>query len=537
MNKLTRSLIAGLLAGVAACSNGDDATDKATGGRIRTVLQPADSGTIISLTAGDTVHISPATIEFYRNRRWAPAWAEDDDLTAQGEKIVEALRATEQDGLSPLRYRYDVVLKKVAVLNDGEGLDDVARGQYSADVDMLLTEAFLRYVMDLAQGTLNPDSAGLKWRIPRGAVPTRALLRALERDAEPDELVKRFRPVAPQYGRLMHVLDRLLEANRRGGWPAVPAANAKRGDSSGVVVQLRARLSMSEDAREAAMAQRGAARPAVFDHDLFLALRHFQERHATDADGALGAKTLEELGHTVEERIAEVKLNMDRWRWLPHDLGKLYLMVNVAGFELTVVENNRVIDEMNVVVGQEGWETPIFADTLEHLVVNPYWNVPQSIIQEELAHLVNDPGYLARNNFERTRDGGLRQQPGPRNALGQFKFMFPNQDNIYLHDTPADQLFSRASRAFSHGCIRIERPRDLAYMLGEKLAGKSPRQIDRLVATGGERWIKFRREIPVYILYFTTWVDDDGTVRFHHDVYGLDRAIENQTGRFDRRAT
>jgi L,D-transpeptidase YcbB len=215
----------------------------------------------------------------------------------------------------------------------------------------------------------------------------------------------------------------------------------------------------------------------------------------------------------------------------------MYVMVNVAGFEMSVVEKGRVIEEMNVVVGQEGWETPIFADTMEHLVVNPYWNVPKSILSEEMGNLANDPNYLVRNNFERTPDGGLRQRPGPKNALGQFKFLFPNSNNIYLHDTPADQLFSRTSRAFSHGCIRLERPRDLAYLLADKLAGKSPRQIDQMLATGQEKWVKLRRPIPVYILYFTTWVDDDGTARFHHDVYGHDKAIEQQTERFDTRAT
>jgi murein L,D-transpeptidase YcbB/YkuD len=315
----------------------------------------------------------------------------------------------------------------------------------------------------------------------------------------------------------------------QGGWPAVPGGEAARGDSSDVVSLLRARLAASEDLREAALAQRGAARPAVFDHDLFLALQHFQQRHAIDADGALGARTLEELNHSVAERIAEVRINLDRWRWLPHDLGRMYVMVNVAGFEMSVVENDRSIEEMNVVVGQEGWETPIFADTLEHLIVNPYWNVPPSIVEEEMANLIDDPTYLVRNNFERTDDGGLRQRPGPKNALGQFKFQFPNADNIYLHDTPADQLFSLTSRAFSHGCIRLERAHDLAYLLGGKLAGKTPEQIDRLAATGSEQWVTFKRKIPIYILYFTTWVDDDGTLRFHHDVYGLDETLRHQT--------
>ncbi|HEX6559842.1 MAG TPA: L,D-transpeptidase family protein, partial [Longimicrobiales bacterium] len=238
---------------------------------------------------------------------------------------------------------------------------------------------------------------------------------------------------------------------------------------------------------------------------------------------------------TETTKLNRIRLNMDRWRWLPHDLGRMYVLVNVAGYEMAVVENNRAIEAMNVVVGKTGWETPIFADTMVDMVVNPSWHVPASIAAEEMADVSED--YLARNHFVRTSDGGYRQLPGPDNALGQFKFEFPNKDNIYLHDTPADALFSRSDRAFSHGCIRLERPRDLAYLLGEKLAGKSSNQIDRLVDTGDERVVKFRRKIPIYILYFTTWVDDNGTVRYHHDVYGHDEALQPQTQKFERRAT
>lgn len=529
---------------MAACSQKGDEQAEAkpeAAARLRTVLEKADSATVVSLVAGDTLHVSRATIEFYQKRRWAPAWIKGRSLTDQGQKMAETLRASENDGLSPLRYRYDV-LQKMVVSLDAKGdadvdLDETAEAHYGADVDLLLTEAFTRYTRDLAEGSLNPNTGDMRWNIPRGAIPKGNILRALARGGEPAEIVNRIRPNTPQYGRLMKVLARLNEVKAKGGWTIVPDGNAKRGDSSDVVIKLRERLGNSEDIREATYAQRGMARPAFFDRDLFLAVQHFQQRHAIDDDGSLGARTIEELNHPVEDRIAEVKINLDRWRWLPHDLGKMYVLVNVAGFEMSVIENNRAIESMNVVVGQTGWETPIFADTLESMVVNPSWNVPPSILAEEMANLANDPAYLARNNFVRTKEGGLRQLPGPKNALGQYKFLFPNKDNIYLHDTPADALFSRASRAFSHGCIRLERPRDLAYLLGSKLGGKSAQQIDAMTASGDETHIRFRKKIPVYILYFTTWVDDDGTTRFHHDVYGHDEALDSQKHRFDSRAT
>jgi len=537
--RLTRLIGACALAlAMAACSRGDKpkaAPEAAT--RLRTVLEKADSTTVASLIVGDTLHLSTPTMAFYRSRRWKPAWVNGNDLTTTGKSMVTTLSQTEVDGLNPGRYRYDVIQSMAKALHSSGELDETAAAQYAADVDLLLTEAFTRYTRDLAEGTLDPDSSGLAWRIPRGGVPKGNVLRALARGATANDLTQRIRPTSPQYSRLMKVLARLQEARAAGGWTQVPAGNAKQGDSSDVVVKLRERLMRSEDPREAIYSKRGEARPAFFDHDLYLALQHFQDRHTIDPDGALGAKTLEEMNHPVEDRIAEVKINMDRWRWLPHDLGRMYVLVNVAGFEMSVVENNRPIEEMNVVVGQTGWETPIFADTLESLVVNPSWNVPPSILAKDIGDRAFDPGYLAANHFVKTSDGGLRQLPGSWNALGEFKFQFPNKDNIYMHDTPADALFSRNERAFSHGCIRLERPRDLAHLLGEKLAGKSANYIDRLQATGDERTIRFRRKIPIYILYFTTWVDDDGTPRFHHDVYGQNESLQNQTHKFEQKAT
>lgn len=508
--------------------------------RLQSELQKADTNTVISLVAGDTLRVSQATLDFYRRRGWRPAWINDRDLTTTGKTMVRALASSETDGLNPLRYRYDVLQKMAAQLHTSGGkengqLDDDAAAHYEADVDLLLTEAFTRYTKDLAEGTLDPDSSGLVWKIPRGGVPKGNVLRALYRGADANDLATRIRPTSPQYERLMKVLARLQAVRDSGGWSPVPAGGVKEGDSSAVVAALRQRLMRSEDPREAIYAKRAEARPDVYDHDLYLALQHFQNRHAIDGDGALGAKTLDEMNHPIEDRIAEVKINMDRWRWLPHDLGRMYVLVNVAGFEMSVVENNRQIEEMNVVVGQTGWETPIFADTLESMVVNPSWNVPPSILAKEMGDEANDPDYLARHHFVRTSDGGLRQLPGPDNALGEFKFQFPNKDNIYMHDTPADALFSRSERAFSHGCIRLERPRDLAHLLGEKLGGKSPEFVDRLQATGDERTIRFRRKIPIYILYFTAWVDDDGTPRFHHDVYKQNEALKTQTRSFETR--
>ncbi len=319
----------------------------------------------------------------------------------------------------------------------------------------------------------------------------------------------------------------------------------REGSSRPGIAALRARLAGGDDAREAELARAGESRPNVFDDRLAEALRHFQERNGILDDGVLGPRTRAELNRSVEDRIADLELNLDRWRWLPRQLGERYIVVNVAGFELEMDEHDRPVERMRVVVGKTGWNTPVFADTMRYLIVNPYWNVPESITEEEVApKVMSDPGYLQRNRFQvlrgdRVVDPGsvdwtrpatfrVRQQPGPDNALGRLKFMFPNDRNIYFHDTPADHLFSRTERAFSHGCIRLEKPKELARALLPRVAGRSASAVDSLLATDKEQWVRFDRGVPVYILYFTAWADEDGTVRFYPDVYGRDRVLELQ---------
>jgi L,D-transpeptidase YcbB len=516
-----------------ACSGAEAETqaERSPSERLRTVLgQATESSAVLPLIVGDTVHVSAPVVHFYRRLRFRPAWTDGEDLD-RARVVHAAIGRAGEDGLDPDRYGHAVAAQLIATL-EAEGdaeLDAEARAGYAADLDVVLSEGYMRYASDVVRGAIDPESVGKAWRIPRSDAPGVQILRSLVRGGDPVEVIGRLRPVTPYYGRLMNALERLRGIRDAGGWPQLPDdIKVAEEDSSDAVMLLRARLSASDDPREAQLARRGAARPAVYDRDLRDALRHFQGRHAIDGDGRVGSSTLRELNHTVEERIAEVRLNMDRWRWLPRDLGRLFVLVNIAGFELEVVENDHAIESMNVVVGKPGWDTPVFADTIEHVVVNPYWTPPPSIMKEEiLPAIARDPGYLARNNFERTSSGGVRQRPGPNNALGQYKFLFPNDDNIYLHDTPANHLFSRVRRDFSHGCIRLERPADLARLLVSRASTHSAASLDGMVATGSEKWITLRRPVPVYLVYFTAWVKEDGTLRFHHDVYGHDEELES----------
>jgi L,D-transpeptidase YcbB len=535
--KLTKTIIGFLaIVGAAGCDPQRKETLKTD--EISEWLKRLPEDGRVQLASGDTVHVSPATTSFYKRRLWRAAWAGEKELLQRGWQLHQTIGKAHEDGLPRERYRNDVVqrmLEKLALKGDAE-IPDSIRPSYLASVDLLLTEGFNRYANDLVTGALDPKEAGVEWRIPRGRPLEELVLNTVIRGTEPAAVVAKLRPAVPYYDRMRQALVQYHQVAARGGWPKVPGdAKLKEGVRHNNVSLLRTRLLTGLDTKEASLAQTGAADPTLFDANLKQAVAHFQKRHGIEGDGAIGETTLRELNHSVEERINELQLNLDRWRWLPEKLGDRYLIVNIAGFELEVVDQNRVIESMNVVVGQPSWQTPVFADTMEHIVVNPYWNVPPNIYEQEIAPAIAaDPTYLARHNYEYTRDGSVRQRPGPGNALGNFKFIFPNRHDVYLHDTPADHLFSRTRRDFSHGCIRVERPADLARLITRLQTSRNPEDVVRMAGGSSERWIKLEKKLPVYLLYFTVWPEEDGTLRFHHDVYGRDEKMEPQADKLGR---
>jgi L,D-transpeptidase YcbB len=499
---------------------------------LRDVLLALGADSTTTLSTGDTVRISSHAASFYEARGHEAAWVGGKQLLDRGRALHAAIGRAGEDGLEPERYRHDVaaaLLAAVEVTDRDQRLSDSAAVRHLAEIDLLLTEGFSRYARDLVTGTLDPADAGLDWRIATEVPHDQAVLHQALDGRDPLEIVAHLRPSIPYYERMRGALAQYRGAAAAGGWPRVPDGETlKEGERSAAVAALRQRFTRGADRREAELAAAGASDETLFDGALVEAVQHFQTRHSIEADGAVGAATLRELNHTVEERIAEMKLNLDRWRWLPNHLGERFVLVNVAGFELEVVEDGRAVQNMNVVVGQLDRQTPIFADSIQHVVVNPYWNVPDGIYRQDvLPALERDPYYLVKNNMERV-DGRIRQKPGPTNALGRYKFIFPNEFDVYLHDTPQGHLFSRASRDFSSGCIRLERPDEFARLLLDKQTDRGSGQLDALLTNWNERWIKLDRPLPVYILYFTAWVEEDGTVRFHHDVYGRDEKLEPQ---------
>jgi len=295
--------------------------------------------------------------------------------------------------------------------------------------------------------------------------------------------------------------------------------------------------------------------PEYFDDRLDNAVRQFQERHGLEIDGIVGRNTIAELNVTAGERARQIMVNMERWRWLPRDLGERHLLVNIANFEIRIFEAGDQVMSMRAIVGRDYRRTPVFTDLMTYLVINPYWNVPNSIaVKDKLPVLKENPGYLAENNMkvfegwgadapeldpdtidwedftEETFPFRLRQDPGPANALGRIKFMFPNKFNVYLHDTPARALFDQTVRTFSSGCIRIEQPLELAEYLLRADPGWSRPAILAAIDRSEEQTVRLPEPIRVYILYCTAWVDDDGSVQFRRDIYERDAAVAEALG-------
>ncbi|MFZ5764999.1 MAG: L,D-transpeptidase family protein [Thermodesulfobacteriota bacterium] len=499
-------------------------------------LSPASSAPPITICR-ECVYDRDALRDFYQARHFLPAWSTNGRTGKASRDLVDAIRQSDSHGLVPEHYHLLAIETMLATLADAPSIEQLA------SLDLLLTDAFLVLGSHFFKGRINPATIDPEWQVRRDNGDLTQILRLALANGNVKNALEELLPKNQIYAGLRRALARYRQMAAAGEWSAIPAGpKLASGDNGPRVAALRRRLAAEDET----ITPEGD----IFDGGLAAAVRRFQARHGLDTDAVVGRNTLTALNIGAEERLHQIELNLERWRWLPRELGQRHIIVNIAGFELTLMENDRSVLSMRVVVGKPYRRTPVFSGAVSTIVLNPTWEVPASIAaQDLLPKIKKDPGFLAKNgyrlfrgwnsgseevnpatvNWRAVRDNTfpfrLRQEPGPLNALGRVKFLFPNPHDVYLHDTPSRSLFSRDMRTFSSGCIRLEKPLELAVHLlrGTPLADR--KILDEALASGKTQSIRLTEKVQVHLLYWTAWADDDNTVHFRGDIYDRDRTL------------
>jgi murein L,D-transpeptidase YcbB/YkuD len=473
--------------------------------------------------------------QLYGSNGYRPLWVSEEGPSINAISFRRCLENSEREGLNPSDYR----------LNEVKKYWKARIPEHLAELELLLSDIYIDYATDMARGRVIPQVVDKDWFLPASEFDPVALLEQASADDAPCHALFQLRPRHPQFERLRKMLAKYRQIQADGGWPLIPDDGLiKVGMESDQIPLIRRRLIISGD-------YTGPMNDGkVLDEELSEAVKRFQIHHGIYTDGMVGNETREAMSIPVEKRIAQIIVNMERWRWVPRNLGFRYVIVNAAGYELEIVEDQEPVLEMRVVVGKRERPTPVFTSDLQFVDINPVWNVPRTIAVEDiLPKLQRDPGFVQREGIDVLSGWGknekkvnpysidwsfynekhlpfhFSQPPGPKNPLGRIRFLFPNTHDIYLHDTNHTELFANPERNFSSGCIRVERPLTLARYLLKDDSAWSLDKIVQQINSGQSLRIQLGRTLPVYVLYFTAWVDDDGAINFYQDAYGRDKEL------------
>jgi L,D-transpeptidase YcbB len=481
---------------------------------------------------------------FYGRREYTPAWFSGGrHLSGPAEELIRAVAAAEKQGLKSENYHTPEIRALLQRMRERRSAGEPLDPETAVDLELLLTDAFLLYASNLLSGLVNPETIEAEWFIKsRDADLADILKQALASNSITGSLAE-LQPRHEEYAGLVKAL-RLYQSHDDGeAWPTVPAGpSLEKGMRGPDVKALNARLRAAGDLKT------GENRDeSFFDPETEAAVLLFQKRHGLLVDGKVGRETRAAFEVSRAKRIEQIKANLERWRWLPHSFGEEYIRVNIADYGMIIVRNSDVIFDSRVVVGKYNRKTPVFSGLLTYLEINPFWNIPRVIAVEDLLPKIReDSNYFLDRGirvFESWADDAseldagsldwadigrdefpyrLRQDPGPLNSLGRIKFMFPNRFAVYLHDTPARELFSRSLRGFSSGCIRVEKPVALALELLRDEPLWTEERILETIESLERTIVRLPRPVPVFLIYLTAWADESGTIHFREDIYRRD---------------
>jgi len=462
---------------------------------------------------------------FYNTRNYQFAWFSGDGLTEQAfgfwNLYNQYLASTKDTSLNNKTFR-----KTMNKLVAEDSLFPNSKNKKFIDTEIMLTSQFIRYAL-MAYEPSYLKRKEMERFVPVVRQDAIHLADSLLNKKHKDD--KYYEKVNPTYGLLKDQLEIYHDIYNEGGWPLIKGKSKsyKKGMKTPEIAAIKKRLQLTGD-------MQGRDSSQFFSDSTQSGVKRFQRRHGLTPTGIVDKLTLRELNVPVLQRIKQLLINMDRMRWLPQEQDGTMIMVNIPAFTLHVIEGKVEVFNMDVVVGKEGHNTRIFTGKLSQVVFNPHWNVPRSIVEKEiLPEIEKDPDYLEKENMEitgETEDGlpEIRQKPGAKNALGEIKFIFPNSYDIYFHDTPAKSLFKKDKRAFSHGCIRLSKPIQLAQYLLNDQPGWDLSKIKEAMNGDEEKFVTLKKTVPVLITYYTAWVDEEGVLNFREDIYDHDLELSRK---------
>jgi len=474
--------------------------------------------------------------KIYKNSNYQIIWTHKKDRN----DLIDNLNKSGEEGLIPNDYHLERI-NKILPKSKYKKLNDLD----AANLDMLLTDALMLYASHLVSGKVQQSQLRSKWDVDINHRP-KGIDSLVAVTLKNDNLKWAIQELKPQhyfYLLLKQKLKTFKDIAKNGGWPKIPVIDKlEKGDKNERISIIRKYLQITGD-----MPKSNVEDDSYFDDDLEIAVKKFQERHNLTSDGVIGKGTLGQMNVSVEDRIEQIRINLERARWVLHNPEDDFLMVNIAGFTVRRIKDKQEVFSSRVIVGKYHKSTPIFKDTMEYIILNPTWTLPYSIATSEtLPKLKKDPGYLAAKhmtimdrsgkvldpkkiNFHEYSAGNfpfvVRQEAGSWNALGQVKFIFPNKNSIYLHDTPSRNLFNMQDRAFSHGCIRTEDKWGLLISLMDDPDVWNMDKINEILTSGETIRVDLPKPLPIYLLYWTTGVDRQGNIYFIKDVYKRDAAV------------